>query len=153
MCSIIGFCGTGTEIADVRTALAKTQSRGPDAVRIVDTGCGYLGFNRLSIMGLSEEGMQPFVFRNQETVPLSGSMDPGEQTLISAPEGSDIILVCNGESELIILDIITSADDLIPVGSSESPERQGFFALVFLFAVRLAVLPGISDLRGITESS
>ena len=97
MCSIIGFCGTGTEIADVRTALAKTQSRGPDAVRIVDTGCGYLGFNRLSIMGLSEEGMQPFVFRNQETVPLSGSMDPGEQTLISAPEGSDIILVCNGE--------------------------------------------------------
>ena len=72
MCSIIGFCGTDSSESEIRTALMKTISRGPDASRLVDTGKGYLGFNRLSIMGLTEEGMQPFQKEN-------------------------LVLVCNGE--------------------------------------------------------
>lgn len=72
MCSIIGFCDKKAEYEVVKQALLKTVSRGPDASRILDTGNGFLGFNRLSIMGLTEAGMQPFT--------LNGSM-----------------VVCNGE--------------------------------------------------------
>lgn len=60
MCSILGYCGSSASEADVKAALATTISRGPDDTRIVNTGDGYLGFNRLSIMGLTPEGMQPF---------------------------------------------------------------------------------------------
>ena len=60
MCAIIGYCGAGGDLAKIKAGLLRTASRGPDDSRIVDTGAGYLGFNRLSIMGLSPEGMQPF---------------------------------------------------------------------------------------------
>ena len=39
---------------------AQTVSRGPDDSRIIETGKGLLGFHRLSIMGLTPSGMQPF---------------------------------------------------------------------------------------------
>jgi len=38
----------------------RTASRGPDDSRIVGAGAGLLAFHRLSIMGLTPEGMQPF---------------------------------------------------------------------------------------------
>lgn len=60
MCSIIGFCGIGADLEVLKSGLEKTASRGPDATRIADTGKGYLAFGRLAIMGLTEEGMQPF---------------------------------------------------------------------------------------------
>lgn len=72
MCSIIGFCGKSNSYEVVAEALKKTYSRGPDATRITETKGGWLGFNRLSIMGLTDSGMQPFVKKN-------------------------ITLVCNGE--------------------------------------------------------
>lgn len=60
MCSIFGYCGLCPDIETFRKGFAKTKSRGPDDSRIIDTGRGLLGFHRLSIMGLSDEGMQPF---------------------------------------------------------------------------------------------
>ena len=60
MCAILGYCSAQAEEEVVKEMLEKTASRGPDMSRIVNTGNGYLGFNRLSIMGLSENGMQPF---------------------------------------------------------------------------------------------
>ena len=60
MCSIMGFCGSGVTFSLFKEHLDKTKSRGPDDTRIVDTGCGLLGFHRLAIMGLTPEGMQPF---------------------------------------------------------------------------------------------
>ncbi|MDD6160885.1 MAG: asparagine synthase B [Oscillospiraceae bacterium] len=60
MCSIMGYCGSGLSLEEFKTGFAKTVSRGPDMSR-VEVGEGYiLGFHRLSIMGLSEAGMQPF---------------------------------------------------------------------------------------------
>lgn len=45
--------------------LARTQTRGPDAQRILPlSGGGFLGFQRLSIMGPGESGMQPFRMGN-----------------------------------------------------------------------------------------
>lgn len=61
MCSIIGFTSRKaiTE-EEAKRCLAKTISRGPDMSRFEEAGKGWLGFNRLSIMGLNENGMQPF---------------------------------------------------------------------------------------------
>ncbi len=60
MCSIMGYCGGGAEIRIFDEGFEKTISRGPDDCRVIDTGNGLLGFRRLSIMGLTPEGMQPF---------------------------------------------------------------------------------------------
>ena len=60
MCSIMGYCDSCDDFERFKKGFDKTVSRGPDDSRIVDTGKGLLGFHRLSIMGLTPEGMQPF---------------------------------------------------------------------------------------------
>lgn len=56
----MGFCGKNITRSEFKKYFDRTISRGPDSSRIVNTGCGYLGFHRLAIMGLQKEGMQPF---------------------------------------------------------------------------------------------
>ncbi|MBQ6476203.1 MAG: asparagine synthase B [Clostridia bacterium] len=60
MCSILGYCGKNGDTQALLQAFQRTASRGPDDMRVVDTGKGILGFQRLSIMGLTPSGMQPF---------------------------------------------------------------------------------------------
>ena len=60
MCSILAYCSEGGSEEALARALRKTTSRGPDASRLINTEKGFLGFNRLAIMGLTPEGMQPF---------------------------------------------------------------------------------------------
>ena len=60
MCSIMGYCDSGAAFDDFKKGFDRTVSRGPDDSRIIDTGKGLLGFHRLSIMGLTPLGMQPF---------------------------------------------------------------------------------------------
>ena len=60
MCSIIGYIGKQFTPESIRPYFDRTLSRGPDMSRIEDTGSGLLGFHRLAIMGLTDEGMQPF---------------------------------------------------------------------------------------------
>ena len=95
MCSILGICGGKAGFDAVSEALRKTQSRGPDDSRLVNTGNGYLGFNRLSIMGITPEGMQPFVYGGRKTYTVSELTDTEEGYVV--PEQSEILLVCNGE--------------------------------------------------------
>lgn len=47
-------------MSKVARGLEATVSRGPDDQRIVELNGGVMGFQRLSIMGLTPEGMQPF---------------------------------------------------------------------------------------------
>ena len=61
MCSIMGYIGSGLTYEEFKTGFDRTLSRGPDMSRVMTVPGGWLGFHRLSIMGLSEEGMQPFV--------------------------------------------------------------------------------------------
>ncbi|MCD8212083.1 MAG: asparagine synthetase B, partial [Oscillospiraceae bacterium] len=61
MCSIMGFCGSGLSEEEFTAGLEKTASRGPDRIRILTFDHAMMGFERLTIMGLSESGMQPFV--------------------------------------------------------------------------------------------
>ena len=96
MCSIIGFCGEGVGYETVNASLSRTASRGPDLRRIVNNGNGWLGFNRLSIMGLTESGMQPFFYREGEMV-LPEKDPSGDGIKYTMPSGSEIVLVCNGE--------------------------------------------------------
>lgn len=71
MCSFLVSTTTKVQEEDFKKSLDKIKFRGPDMSRIISDK-GIFGFNRLSIMGLSDEGMQPF-------------MDKGN------------IAVCNGE--------------------------------------------------------
>jgi asparagine synthase (glutamine-hydrolysing) len=89
MCSILAFCGKGADEDEIAEALFQTKSRGPDASRLIDTGNGYLGFNRLSIMGLTDEGMQPFVVGNKKTYLISDKY--------KLADDAEYALVCNGE--------------------------------------------------------
>ncbi|SKB89072.1 asparagine synthase (glutamine-hydrolysing) [Lachnospiraceae bacterium] len=60
MCSIIGFEKRSIPEETAKKCLELTISRGPDMTRFEEAGQGWLGFNRLAIMGLTEYGMQPF---------------------------------------------------------------------------------------------
>ncbi len=68
MCSILAYCSSQADPQLVAEMLAKTITRGPDDTRITETGNGFLGFNRLSIMGLTPEGMQPFMLGHNAVV-------------------------------------------------------------------------------------
>ena len=68
MCSIMGYCGTGISEESFSESFDKTISRGPDMTKLINTGNGILGFHRLAIMGLTVEGMQPFVYGNRYVV-------------------------------------------------------------------------------------
>jgi asparagine synthase (glutamine-hydrolysing) len=73
MCSIMGYMGSQMTAEEFADALAATTSRGPDATRITDIPNGYLGFNRLAIMGLTASGMQPFT-RNRNALVCNGEI-------------------------------------------------------------------------------
>ncbi len=60
MCSIMGYAGCDLDPAKFTEYLQRTRSRGPDDMRVIKAGSCLLGFERLSIMGLTPEGMQPF---------------------------------------------------------------------------------------------
>ncbi len=60
MCSIMGYLGDTLTKEDLKPFFDRTVSRGPDMQRFATPEGAVLGFERLSIMGLTEEGMQPF---------------------------------------------------------------------------------------------
>ena len=60
MCGIMCYSGAIAPKEKFEQGFIKTVSRGPDQSRIIELENGILGFHRLSIMGLTEEGMQPF---------------------------------------------------------------------------------------------
>lgn len=68
MCSIMGMTDYVVEREKFENGFEKTLSRGPDMSRVIDTGKGLLAFHRLAIMGLSEEGMQPFSLNGKYVV-------------------------------------------------------------------------------------
>ena len=73
MCTIMAYCGLSGSIEIVEDGLKATISRGPDDQRIISVKDGILGFQRLSIMGLTPEGMQPFKL-NENFVVCNGEL-------------------------------------------------------------------------------
>ena len=52
----------------LKKCLEKTRTRGPDGERIETAGAGNIAFQRLTIMGVSEAGMQPFSLGDDKVV-------------------------------------------------------------------------------------
>jgi asparagine synthase (glutamine-hydrolysing) len=68
MCSIMGYFGETLSVEEFEEHFDKTISRGPDMKRIITLPQAIIGFERLSIMGLDESGMQPFEFKNKYVI-------------------------------------------------------------------------------------
>jgi asparagine synthase (glutamine-hydrolysing) len=64
----MGLTKRSLSAQELRTFFERTKSRGPDCSRIEKAGEGWLCFHRLAIMGLHEEGMQPFHLGNDRCV-------------------------------------------------------------------------------------
>ncbi len=67
MCSIMGL-EKMQDLEKVMACFERTVSRGPDMSRTLSVGDGLLCFHRLAIMGLTERGMQPFVYDGDAVV-------------------------------------------------------------------------------------
>ena len=72
MCGIICCCGKVDGQA-FEEGFARTFDRGPDMSRVVRAGGGVMGFHRLAIMGLDENGMQPFT-QGESVVVCNGEL-------------------------------------------------------------------------------
>ena len=73
MCTIMVYTGDDMPDEVFAKAFSATASRGPDDERTVRFGGGIIGFQRLAIMGLDEEGMQPF-FMDGNAVVCNGEL-------------------------------------------------------------------------------
>ena len=60
MCSIMALTDPRVSLEVWKPCFDRTVSRGPDSTRVLHLPSGWMGFHRLSIMGLTEAGMQPF---------------------------------------------------------------------------------------------
>lgn len=68
MCSIFGMEYQLEDFKIIKKAFDKSNNRGPDGTRYLKTKNGLLGFKRLTIMGLSSSGMQPFTLNENISV-------------------------------------------------------------------------------------
>ena len=67
MCSFMVSTDKKINLEEFKKGFEKIKYRGPDQTRILECE-GIFGFHRLSIMGLTESGMQPFVLKNNVVV-------------------------------------------------------------------------------------
>ena len=68
MCGLLVSTDTMTDLRAFEEGLTTLSDRGPDSSRIeIVDGCP-VGFARLAIMGLHEEGMQPFHLKGSVSV-------------------------------------------------------------------------------------
>ena len=68
MCSIMALSKKHVSMEKFQANFAKTNSRGPDMMRMEAIGDCVLGFQRLAIMGLDKSGMQPFLLHGNAVV-------------------------------------------------------------------------------------
>ncbi|MBE6055008.1 MAG: asparagine synthase B [Clostridium sartagoforme] len=68
MCTIMCYSGKDMDIKEFEEGLQRTESRGPDMTKIFNLPSGIFGFQRLSIMDLSNSGMQPFTNKKDAAI-------------------------------------------------------------------------------------
>lgn len=68
MCGILVYTGTNVSEKEFKVSFEKIIHRGPDDSRIISDEKGVWGFHRLSIMDLSDKGMQPFELNGSRVV-------------------------------------------------------------------------------------
>ena len=100
MCSIMAYCSADYDLQKFKEGFERTISRGPDDCRIVDTGNGLLGFRRLSIMGLTPSGMQPFELDGSYAV-CNGELY-GFEVMREALRGKGYAFASDSDCEIIL---------------------------------------------------
>lgn len=100
MCTIMVYTGQDMPDEEFERAFAKTASRGPDMQRVVRFGGGIVGFQRLAIMGLTEEGMQPF-FMDGNCAVCNGELY-GFRKIKRELEGKGYTFSSDSDCELIL---------------------------------------------------
>ncbi|WP_029322335.1 asparagine synthase B [Butyrivibrio sp. AE3004] len=68
MCAILTYAREELSKEFFEEMLERTASRGPDKSRTLKVKGGWLGFNRLAIMGLNCNGMQPFTLNGNAVI-------------------------------------------------------------------------------------
>ena len=100
MCSIMSVSGIVPDEERLKECFDRTVSRGPDMSRMESAGDGMLCFHRLAIMGLHEEGMQPF-HRGGDMCVCNGELY-GFRELKKQLEGEGVEFVSDSDCELIL---------------------------------------------------
>ena len=69
MCTVFAYKGSAIGLPQIRKILERTRRRGPDSEKVISPVSDlFLGFQRLSIMGIDERGMQPFEYKGMYSV-------------------------------------------------------------------------------------
>lgn len=69
MCTVFAYRGSAIGLHEIKTILKRTERRGPDDERIISPEKDlYIAFQRLSIMGIDERGMQPFCYKGRYSI-------------------------------------------------------------------------------------
>lgn len=68
MCGILVTTDRLTDLSKFKEGLSTLTKRGPDQSAIVEVDDGIIGFERLAIMELTEQGMQPFLLHEKACV-------------------------------------------------------------------------------------
>lgn len=100
MCTVFAIQSEHFSEEQAMEALASTQTRGPDDERILTLPGAVLGFQRLAIMGLSPEGMQPFVL-NGNAVVCNGELY-GFRTLKKELEDKGYVFQSDSDCEILL---------------------------------------------------
>ena len=119
MCTIMTTTGSLTTLPEFEEAFARTKYRGPDDTRLIDTAnqtillpsaqdqgipvsCsrGIMGFHRLAIMGLTPDGMQPFM-RSGCSVVCNGELY-GFEIMKKELEAKGYTFVSGSDCELLL---------------------------------------------------
>ena len=69
MCTVFAYSGRSIGLPQIRKILERTRRRGPDAEKTISPEKEvFLAFQRLSIMGIDERGMQPFEYKGMYSI-------------------------------------------------------------------------------------
>ena len=69
MCTVFAYSGSAIGLPQIRAILERTRRRGPDSEDVLRLENGFvLAFQRLSIMGVDNRGMQPFEYKGMYSV-------------------------------------------------------------------------------------
>jgi len=96
----MGYTGRDLAMETLLAGFNTAKSRGPDMSRTLELPSGTLFFHRLSIMGLSEAGMQPFV-RGRDSVVCNGELY-GFRSLKKELEGKGYTFESGSDCELLL---------------------------------------------------
>ena len=100
MCTIMGYLGEDLPREQFSAYLERARDRGPDDSRVEAIPGGLLGFDRLAIMGLTPDGMQPF-HRDGSWVVCNGELY-GFRAMKKELEGRGYAFCSGSDCELLL---------------------------------------------------